>query len=108
VAMQDWIHRYPQIERLLQQGPDEDLCYDANTGEVEVPHCALRQTGILDDEEYRSALRQLTQEIAQQQEALDGLVLVEVEAFRQALTLLPATGADPGGDTGVAFRVGDR
>jgi hypothetical protein len=83
MAMQDWIHRYPQVERLLQRGPDEDLCYGANR--CEIPRLAFRAPWVLDDDEYRSGLRELRAEITQQQDALDRLVLAELESFRQAL-----------------------
>jgi hypothetical protein len=83
MAMQDWIHRYPHVERLLQRDPDEDLSYDADL--CDIPRLAFRPPQILDDEEYRRALRELRAEITQQQEALDRLVLAELEDFRQAL-----------------------
>jgi hypothetical protein len=83
MAMQDWIHKYPQVERLLQQDPDEELSYDA--GLCEIPRLAVRPPPILDDDEYRHVLRDLRADIAQQQEALDRLVLAELESFRQAL-----------------------
>jgi hypothetical protein len=56
MAMQDWIHRYPQVERLLQRGPDEELCYDADTAEVRTPLLG-RQIVALGDEEYRRQVR---------------------------------------------------
>jgi hypothetical protein len=69
VAMQDWIHRYPQVERLLQQDPDEELAYDANTGEVDIPRFVFRETPILDDEEYRRQVRELAGELSEQLES---------------------------------------
>jgi hypothetical protein len=67
--MQDWIHNYPQVERLLQEDPDEELCYDANTGEVDMPRLALRQPPILDDAEYRRQVRELAGELSEQLES---------------------------------------
>lgn len=70
MAMQDWIHRYPQVARLLQQGPDEELAYDANTGETRPPYpsCPGPPLVALDDEEYRRQVRQLAGELGEQLE----------------------------------------
>jgi hypothetical protein len=67
--MQDWIHRYPQVERLLQRDPDEELCYDADTAEVRTPLLG-RQIVALEDAAYRRAVRDATREVVV---ALDGL-----------------------------------
>lgn len=71
MAMQDWIHHYPQVERLLQQDPDEELAYDANTGEVRTPYpsCPGPPVVALDDEEYRRQVRQLAGELSEQLES---------------------------------------
>jgi rubrerythrin len=68
VAMQDWIHRYPQVARLLQNDPNEELCYDADTAEIRTPLLG-RQIVALDDEEYRRQVRQLAGELSEQLES---------------------------------------